>query len=254
MTTKQLPPPWGRVGVGAANKPRSDKTTAPSPTKRLPPPWDWNSSRVVRERVGVGAANTPRSNKTLKTPPSPFTYTLSAQVYVNNPIGCALAHRLPDPTTIAQTAAQLPPPLWDWNSSRAVRERVGAGGAAIPPSPCGQALTEKATASFVGTGGGDGGGVRPHTSLINREPAVGWVSAQRVTQQLLPSHTANCSLPLWGRVGVGAANKPRSGKTPKTTPSSFIYTLSAQAYVKSPIACALAHRHLPPPPATGRIP
>ena len=176
MTAKQPHSPqnyplplWGRVGVGAANKPRSDKTTAPSPTKRLPPPWG---------RVGVGAANTPRSNKTLKTPPSPFTYTLSAQVYVNNPIGCALAHRLPDPTTIAQTAAQLPPPPWDWNSSRAVRERVG----------------------------------------------------------------------------VGAANKPRSGKTPKTTPSSFTYTLSAQVYVNSPIACALTHRHLPMPPATGRIP
>ena len=139
------------------------------------------------------------------------------------------------------------------------------------------------------------------------------------------------SLPLWGRAGVGAANKPRSDKTQTTTTSPFTYTLGAvdnsttkllslwergwgegcecekcrhlfinntahplpnpppgpmqnadafcmgtrplraspcrggglfncqhalsvQAYVKSPIACALAHRHLPPPPATGRIP
>ena len=157
MTAKQLPPPWGRGGVGAANPPHSDKT--PKIT--------------------------------------PFTYTLSAQVYVKSTLlGCTLAPRLPNPIAITRITTELPlPPVGQERLARS--ERKGWGGvrphislintaATIPPSPC---------------GGGVGGGVRPHTSRLNRKPAVGWISA------------------------------PHSNKTPKIPP--FTYTLSAQVYVNS---------------------
>ena len=120
-----------------------------------------------------------------------------------------------------------------------LREKAGGGvhlhtsltntAAIIPPSPC---------------GGGDGGGVRPHASLINREPAIGWINAQRSAKTTTPftytnlatlyvnsPKTIGCALahhrpnpattapfpteqlpPPWGRAGVGAANTPRSAK------------------------------------------
>ena len=51
---------------------RNPRTDAESSTKRLPPPWG---------RVGVGAAEKPRSDSTHVI--TPYTYTSSAQAYVN---------------------------------------------------------------------------------------------------------------------------------------------------------------------------
>ena len=51
---------------------RNPRTDAESSTKRLPPPWG---------RVGVGAAEKPRSDNTHVI--TPYTYTSSAQAYVN---------------------------------------------------------------------------------------------------------------------------------------------------------------------------
>ena len=58
----------------------------------------------------------------------PFTYTLSAQVYVKPAIGCALAHRLPPKTT---TAARIPANLLPSPCG----EGLGVGLACIPPMP-----------------------------------------------------------------------------------------------------------------------
>ena len=98
MKTAVLPPPpWGRAGVGAAEKPRCDNTHAITPftytwsaqvyvkttsvnlgtTTRIPavlPPPPWG-------RVGVGAAEKLRSDSTHAI--TPYTYTSSAQAYVN---------------------------------------------------------------------------------------------------------------------------------------------------------------------------
>ena len=98
MKTAVLPPPpWGRAGVGAEEKPRCDNTHAITPftytgsaqvyvettsvnlgtTTRIPaalPPPPWG-------RAGVGAAEKPRGDNTHAI--TPYTYTSSAQANVN---------------------------------------------------------------------------------------------------------------------------------------------------------------------------
>ena len=105
------PPPveegWGGVCLHTAN--------AKSPT---------DAEQPFTEHAG----HKPPTCKRRQPVAIPFTYTLSAQVYVKPTIGCALAHRRsPDTTT-----ARIP--------------------AILLPSPC------------VGPGGGAGGGVSLHTA------------------------------------------------------------------------------------------
>ena len=103
-----------------------------------------------------------------------FTYTSSAQAYVNG-----------KKRTDAESTTEHPLPR---------RAKPAAG---------------------EGWGGGN-----PNRLIINIEASadVSRVCAKR-----------NSPLPLWGRAGVGAAEKPRSDNTHVITP--FTYTLSAQAYV-----------------------
>ena len=106
----------------------------------------------------------------------PFTYTLSAQVYVND--FAALGTIPPAPRLHPITPPQPSPTgggsrLVATGTSAALIKNTGSAPAhrhypnppttaripaALPPSPC------------VGPGGGVGGGVRPHTSLSNRQP------------------------------------------------------------------------------------
>ena len=160
-TTVLPPPPWGRVGVGAANTPRSDKTTACAPAHRHypnppttarpptalpPPPWGrdgvWAASTPQSDKYkiahhpysptatalppspcggGAGGGVRPHTSLANRQPVKPFTYTLSAQVYVKHPgTECVPTHHLPpNLSTATRIPTVLPPPLQDAPASAA---------------------------------------------------------------------------------------------------------------------------------------
>ena len=223
------PPPWGRAGVGAAKKraatklhrtssftyttsaqlyvkntigcalahrlPSDTTTAAQSIAVLLPPPWG---------RAGVGAAKKRAATKPHRT--SSFTYTFPATLYVKTTIGYALAHRLPSDTTIAASPRPRRSIGVVAEAANAKKQTSAHKQHLHPPSP-----------SFSSFG------------RAVPVPRCGLRPAGEGDSLLSPPHD---SLPPWGRVGAGAAKKPRSDNTHSTTP--FTYTPSAQAYVNCP--------------------
>ena len=262
-TTVLPPPPWGRVGVGAANTPRSDKTTACAPahrhypnpptTARIPtalPPPPWG-------RVGVGAASTPQSDK------------------------YKIAHRPYSPTATA-----LPPPLQDALASaagleqlaRSARKGWGGGSARnsasnVKLSPCNPPTTARIPTALPPSpcGGGAGGGVRPHTSLSHRQP----VKPFTYTLTLYVKRTIGCALAYHRIKNAASAINGRSLPPPQPTPGphstcgrilngyppaagfalrgrEFFRCVFCFRSLNSHNECASAHRHNPNPPTATR--
>ena len=249
------PPPWGRVGVGAAKKraatklhrtssftyttsaqlyvkntigcalahrlPSDTTTAAQSIAVLLPPPWG---------RAGVGAAKKRAATKPHRT--SSFTYTFPATLYVKTTIGYALAHRLPSDTTIA--ASPRPRRSIGVVAEAAnAKKQTSAHKQHLHPPPH---LSRPSDCR--------GGGFSPITTA---RPSPPWLSSHAKCDRILCGtrrrvgvrlHTANAKSPAvlhpppWERVGVGAAKKHAATQPHRT--SSFTYTPSAQVTVNCP--------------------
>ena len=250
--TEQLPPPWGRAGVGAANTPRSAKKKFPLPCG-AGEGWGFPLKKASAFFKGTrgGGVNIPRSAKTTTSfTYTLFTYTLVATLYVNSQktIGCASAHHHPHPATTAPFPTEQLPPPWG---------RAGVGAANTPrsakkkfPLPCGAGEgwgfpLKKASAFFKGT---RGGGVNiprsaktttPFTYTLVATPYVN--DHRRQIQHPLPHSPQNHPLPnpfshCARAVPVPLRASPCRGggvnitRSDKTT-TSFTYTNLATLYV-----------------------
>ena len=120
-------------------------------------------------------------------------------------------------TANAETTTEPPPP----SQRSAAGEGWGGGSANIPgttaetttdlPSPCGRVPTQNAAAFCVGPGGGDGGGVCPHTA-----------NAETTTEPPPPSQDAPASAAGEGW-GGGSANIPgTTAETPTSVGRPFM--------------------------------
>ena len=251
-----LPVEEGRGGV------RLHTANAKSPAVLLPPPWG---------RIGAGAAKKRTATKPHQT--SSFTYTPSAQAYVKKTIGCALGrvdNSANEPLSLwergwGEGSNQLknrnfgpsttsPPP--SPTLPRCGLRPAGEGGYLN----CQHALGRVCNSNFppLRCGGGAGRGCENRVAtafktkykqpITHRLPS-NTTTAARPPADLPPPpvgegqggvrlHTANAKSPAvlhsppWERVGVGAAKKHAATQPHRT--SSFTYTPSAQAYVNCP--------------------
>ena len=206
------PPPWGRDGVMAASTPQSDKYKIAhhpySPTATALPPSPCGG--------GAGGGVCPHTSLANRQPAKPFTYTTSAQVYVNHPnIGCALAHHRIKNAASAINGRSLPPP------------QPSPG----PHSKCVRILNGYPPAAGFALRG------REPFRCIFRFRSLNSHNECAPARRHYPNPPTTARIPTalppppWGRVGVVAANTPRSDKT---------------------TACAPAHRHYPNPPTATR--
>ena len=221
-TTVLPPPPWGRVGVGAANTPRSDKTTACAPAHRHYPnppttarvPAALPPAPCVGPGGGAGGGVRPHTSLSHRQPVKPFTYTLVATLYVKRTIGCALAYHRIKNAAFAINGRSLPPP----QPSPGPHSKCGRILNGYPPA-AGSALRGRELFRCVFR-------FRSLNSHNECAPAHRHYpnppTATRTSTTLPP--------PPWGRDGVGAASTPQSDK----------YKIAHRPY--SPTATAL-----PPP-------
>ena len=182
------PPPWGRDGVMAASTPQSDKYKIAhhpySPTATALPPSPCGG--------GAGGGVCPHTSLANRQPAKPFTYTLSAQVYVKHPgTECVPTHHLPpNLSTTARIPTVLPPPLQDAPASAAGK---GWGGGSVLASAtdaklssCNPAtITRIPTALPPPVGEGRGGGSQhPAKRQIQNRPSSILINCHRSAPSL----------------------------------------------------------------------
>ena len=169
-----------------------------------------------------------------------YTYSTSAQTYVNHPgIGCALAHRfgMTKAATTPSAPADFPPPP------------VGEGRGGVCLHTADAAKTTKTAPSLTYTSS---------AQAYVKHPGIGCALAHRfgmTKAATTPSAPADFPPPPVGEGRGGVClHTADAAKTTKTAPS-LTYTSSAQVYVKHPgIGCALAHRRLLNCPTIARSP
>ena len=174
-----------------------------------------------------------------------YTYSTSAQAYVNHPgIGCALAHRfcMTKAATNPAAPADFPPPP------------VGEGRGGVCPHTADAAKTTKTAPSLTYTSS---------AQVYVKHPGIGCALAHRFRMTKTatnPSVAADFPPPPVGEgrggVCLHTADAAKTTETDRSfTYTTSTYTTSAQAYVKHPgIGCALAHRRLPNCPTIARSP
>ena len=167
-----------------------------------------------------------------------YTYSTSAQTYVNHPgIGCALAHRfgMTKAATNPSAPADFPPPP------------VGEDRGGVRPHTADAAKTTKTAPSLTYT---------TSAQMYIKHLGIGCALAHRFRMTKTatnPSVAADFPPPPVGEGRGGVC--PHTADAIKETDRSLTYTLSAQVYVKHMgTGCALAHRHLPNYPTIARSP
>ena len=174
-----------------------------------------------------------------------YTYSTSAQAYVNHPgIGCALAHRfcMTKAATNPAAPADFPPPP------------VGEGRGGVCPHTADAAKTTKTAPSLTYTSS---------AQVYVKHPGIGCALAHRFRMTKTatnPSVAADFPPPPVGEgrggVCLHTADAAKTTETDRSfTYTTSTYTTSAQVYVKPPgIGCVLVHRRLPNCPTIARSP